>query len=98
MLNLSKFVSLALKFQILDLSKFVSLAFKFQILDLSKFVSLACCCKMQTHSTMRGKRPKIIDVDLLSHVSSRKCHSPITHIINPQESKKKNLMTLKRCK
>ena len=60
----------------LNLSKFVSLAFKFQILDLSKFVSLACCCKMQAHSTMRGKSPKIIDVDFLSDVSSPKCHSP----------------------
>ena len=48
----------------LNLSKFVSLAFKFQIFDLSKFVSLAYCCKMQAHSTMRGKRPKIIDVKL----------------------------------
>ena len=76
MLNLSKFVSLAFKFQIFDLSKFVSLAVKFQIFDLSKFVSLAYCCKMQAHSTMRGKRPKIIDVDLLSDVSSPKCHSP----------------------
>ena len=74
MLNLSKFVSLALKFQIFDLSKFVSLAVKFQIFDLSKFVSLAYCGKMQAHSTMRGKRPKIIDVDLLSDVSSPKCH------------------------
>ena len=49
---------------------------KFHILNLSKFVSLACCCKMQAHSTMRGKGPKIIDVDLLSDASSPKCHSP----------------------
>ena len=70
MLNLSIFVSLAFKFQIVDLLKFVSFALKFQIFDLSQFVSLACFCKMQAHSTMRGKRPKIIDVDLLSDVSS----------------------------
>ena len=85
MLNLSKFVSLAFKFQILDLSKFVSLAFKFQIFDSSKFVSLACCCKMQAHSTMRGKRPKIIDVDLLSDVSSPKCHLPESQGIKEEE-------------
>ena len=85
MLNLSKFVSLAFKFQIFDLSKFVSLAVKFQIFDLSKFVSLAYCCKMQAHSTMRGKRPKIIDVDLLSDVSSPKCHSPKSPRIKEEE-------------
>ena len=64
----------------LNLSKFVSLAFKFQIFDLSKFVSLAYC-----HSTMRGKRPKIIDVDLLSDVSSPKCHSPKSPRIKEEE-------------
>ena len=85
MLNLSKFVSLAFIFQIFDLSKFVSLAVKFQIFDLSKFVSLAYCCKMQAHSTMRGKRPKIIDVDLLSDVSSPKCHSPKSPRIKEEE-------------
>ena len=85
MLNLSKFVSSAFKFQIFDLSKFVSLAVKFQIFDLSKFVSLAYCCKMQAHSTMRGKRPKIIDVDLLSDVSSPKCHSPKSPRIKEEE-------------
>ena len=85
MFNLSKFVSLAFKFQILDSSQFVCLAFKFQILDLSKFVSLAYCCKTQAHSTMRGKRPKIIDVDLLSDVSSPKCHSPKSPRIKEEE-------------
>ena len=85
MLNLSKFVSLAFKFQIFDLSNFVSLAIKFQIFDLSKFVSLAYCCKMQAHSTTRGKRPKIIDVDLLSDVSSPKCHSPKSPRIKEEE-------------
>ena len=85
MLNLSTFVSLAFKFQIFDLSKLVSLAVKFQIFDLSKFVSLAYCCKMQAHSTMRGKRPKIIDVDLLSDVSSPKCHSPKSPRIKEEE-------------
>ena len=64
----------------LNLSKFVSLAFKFQIFDLSKFVSLAYC-----HSTMRGKRPKIIDVDLLGDVSSPKCHSPKSPRIKEEE-------------
>ena len=76
LLLLLLFYGPSVKFQMLNLSKFVSLAIKFQIFDLSKFVSLAYCCKMQAHSTMRGKRPKIIDVDLLSDVSSPKCHSP----------------------
>ena len=49
---------------------------KFQILNLSKFVSLACCGKMQAHSTMRGKRPKMINVDLLSDASLPKCYPP----------------------
>ena len=58
---------------------------KFQILNLSKFVSLACCCKTQAHSTTRGIRPKIIDVDLLSDVSSPKCHSPKSPRIKEEE-------------
>ena len=40
---------------------------------------------MQAHSTMRGKRPKIIDVDLLSDVSSPKCHSPKSPRIKEEE-------------
>jgi hypothetical protein len=34
---------------------------------------------------MRGKRPKIIDVDLLSDVSSPKCHSPKSPRIKEEE-------------
>ena len=34
---------------------------------------------------MRGKRPKIIDVDLLSDVSSPKCHSPKSSRIKEEE-------------
>ena len=40
---------------------------------------------MQVHSTMRGKRPKIIDVDLLSDVSSPECHSPKSPRIKEEE-------------
>ena len=80
LLLLLLFYGTCVKFQMLNLSKFVSLAFKFQIFDLSKFVSLAYC-----HSTMRGKRPKIIDVDLLSDVSSPKCHSPKSPRIKEEE-------------
>ena len=40
---------------------------------------------MQAHSTIRGKRPKIIDVDLLSDVSSPKCHSPKSPRIKEEE-------------
>ena len=40
---------------------------------------------MQAHSTMRGKRPKIIDVDLLSDVSSPKYHSPKSPRIKEEE-------------
>ena len=85
LLLLLLFYGTSVKFQMLNLSKFVSSAFKFQIFDLSKFVSLAYCCKMQAHSTMRGKRPKIIDVDLLSDVSSPKCHSPKSPRIKEEE-------------
>ena len=53
--------------------------------NLSKFVSLACCCKMQAHSTMMGKRRKIIDVDLLSDASSPTCYPPQSPIIKEEE-------------
>ena len=85
LLLLLLFYGTSVKFQMLNLSKFISLAIKFQIFDLSKFVSLAYCCKMQAHSTMWGKRPKIIDVDLLSDVSSPKCHSPKSPRIKEEE-------------
>ena len=72
-------------FVLLLLLLFYGTSVKFQMLNLSKFVSLAYCCKMQAHSTMRGKRPKIIDVDLLSDVSSPKCHSPKSPRIKEEE-------------
>ena len=40
---------------------------------------------MQAYSTMRGKRPKIIDVDLLSDISSPKCHSPKSLRVKEEE-------------
>ena len=72
-------------FVLLLLLLFYGTSVKFQMLNLSKFVSLAYCCKMQAHSTMRGKRPKIIHVDLLSDVSSPKCHSPKSPRIKEEE-------------
>ena len=40
---------------------------------------------MQAHSTMQGRRPKIIDVDLMSDASSPKCHLPASPRIKEQD-------------
>ena len=40
---------------------------------------------MHAHSTMRGRSPQIIDVDLFSYASSPKCHSPKSPRIKEEE-------------